>query len=231
MCHISVPPMMCRVSLFCFRSALVAVTMAVMAGGSVAEENGVRVANPRDYAIPAQPLATALKAYIKTSGVQVLYETLLTEGRRSRDVVGRFTPKRALEILLSGTGLAAQRADVDAFVIMPSPSGRVGPTASTARPDPRFMAALQTAVVEALCRAPLTRPGGYKIAVELWIGPSGAIQRSALIGSTGDAERDKMLLAVLQDAPVRMPPPAGFQQPFIFTIGQRAPQETGDCSG
>lgn len=211
-------------------SAVLAVMMALIAGGSAAEQNAVPVANLRDYAIPAQALDAALNAYIKTSGAQVFYETLLTMGRRSSDLAGRFTPETALPILLSGTGLVAYRTDVDAFVITPSSSHQAGPAASTTRPDGRFMAALQSGVLEALCRTPVTRPGGYKIAIELWIAPSGAVQRSALIGSTGDTQRDQMLLGALRGASISMAPPAGFPQPFILAVGRRMPQETGDCS-
>jgi hypothetical protein len=206
---------------------------ALSLAGSVAraEEASPRPARPAVYEIPAQKLDDALRAYIATSGMQLLYETTLTEGRRSTELKGSFAPDAALQALLAETGLAARRTDVDAFVITPAPVGAAGPSASTAPIDSRFMTALQAGVLDALCRDPLTRPGGYKVGIELWIAPSGAVQQSALIGSTGDAERDAAISNTLRRASVRIAPPAGTQQPFILIIGPRGPQETGDCTG
>jgi hypothetical protein len=212
----------------CCCTAVLASAVALVAAAAKAQDSTPSIAVPRDYDIPAQPLDVALNAYIQASGAQVLYETALTKGRQSTDVKGRLTSEAALEALLSGTGLVAQRIDVDAFVITQSPTHQ-GPAATESRPDGRFMTALQTGVLEALCRTALTRPGGYKVAIELWIAPTGFVQRSALIGSSGDMQRDRMLLSALRNVSIRMPPPAGFPQPFILAIGPR--RETGDCPG
>lgn len=185
---------------------------------------------PRVYDIAAQPLDSALDLYIRTSGTQVFYETTLTAGLAARPVNGRFPSDVALAQLLAGTGLVARRAASDAFVIMHaprSPAALVGPAAAPGLP---FMTALQRGVVDALCRNERTRPGSYKVAVEIWIAPSGAIQRTSLVGSTGDADKDRALTVALNGVPIGMAPPADSLQPFILSIGARSPQQTGDCA-
>jgi hypothetical protein len=180
------------------------------------------------YDIPAQPLAAALTQYILVSGAQVLYETSISAGRRSTQVKGHFTLEVALATLLGGTGLVAVRTDVDAFIIAPSPASG---EASAARPDIGFLSALQNGVLDALCRDPRTRPGGYKVAIELWIASTGVIQHSALIGSTGDPARDDLLTATLRGAHISVSPPPNVAQPYVLAIARRPPRQTGDCSG
>ncbi|MEW6642877.1 MAG: TonB-dependent outer membrane receptor [Pseudomonadota bacterium] len=181
------------------------------------------------YDIPAQDLDGALNAYIGASGMQVLYETRLTAGRRSTTVKGRLAPDVALRTLLVGSGLVARRIEVETFSITEAPRAEgAGQAAPVARDRP-FVGALQARVIESLCRDARTRPGDYRIALELWIGATGAVERSGLIGSTGSAERDDALLQVLQGVVVRPPPPADLQQPVIMTIARRPPGGGGDC--
>jgi len=213
------------------RAVMVAGILALAASGLNAEGASTSSVTPRDYNISAQPLDAALNAYIRVSGAQVLYETALTTGKRSMDVKGTFTQNVALSTLLSGTGLVAHYTDIDAFVITLAPAGFASPSASTMRPDARFLSALQTGVLEALCRTSQTRPGEYRVAIELWIAPAGTVQRSALVGSSGDTGRDTALLSALRGVSIRMAPPTGVPQPFILTIGPRSPRETGDCAG
>lgn len=181
------------------------------------------------YDIPAQALDSALDAYIKVSGAQLLYETDLTTGRRSAEVRGQFAPAQALQALLMGTGLVARRTDVDAVSIVPASmqSDKVPVTAFAQ--GSRFVDTLQANVVAALCGHTQTRPGGYKIAFELWIGQTGDIQSSALIGSSGDPSRDAAIVKALQDIKVDAPLPIGMPQPIIMSIRQRASNDNRDC--
>lgn len=213
-----------------FLAIMIVATAISGASGLCAEGSSTSPGAPVTYEIAAQDLGAAIKAYVRASGAQVFFETALTAGRRSMEVKGRFTASEALRLLLTGTGLTASRTDIDAFIIAPIPEQDAVSSMSTARPDSRFMKALQTGVLDALCRQAQTRPGGYKAVIELWIAPPGIVQRSALIGSTGDTERDRALLRNLQGAPISATPPPGMRQPFVMTIGQRAPRETGDCA-
>ncbi len=180
------------------------------------------------YEIPAQPLDAALDRYIVASGTQVLFETSIAAGRRSTEVKGQFSPEVALETLLAGTGVVALRTGADSFVIAATSDGS---DAQSKRPDIGFLGALQHGVLDVLCRDARTRPGGYRAGIELWVTPTGIIEHSALIDSTGDAQRDTLLTAALQGARIGMKPPPDVPQPFLLAIAQRSPRQTGDCSG
>jgi len=64
-----------------------------------------------EYHIAAQRLADALHDYSLVSGRDVIAASSLVEGRRSTGVHGRLAPDAALDRLLSGTGLVAERID------------------------------------------------------------------------------------------------------------------------
>lgn len=182
----------------------------------------------RIYDVPVQDLNSAIDDYVRISGAQVLYETFIATGRKSTGLKGRFTAEAALATLLGGTGLVALRTDVNAFVIARASPGGAS-HASAPQPGMDFLGALQRGVLDALCRNPRTRPGSYSVAIELWVAPDGRVQRTALIGSTGSLARDETLATVLGKVVIAMPPPPKVPQPFILTIAQRSPRETGDC--
>ncbi|MDB5091833.1 MAG: TonB-dependent receptor, partial [Mucilaginibacter sp.] len=58
--------------------------------------------------IPAEDLKTALEAYIKQSGVQLIYNVDDVTGVTSREVRGA-APDAALTQMLAGTGISANR--------------------------------------------------------------------------------------------------------------------------
>jgi hypothetical protein len=180
------------------------------------------------YDIPAQALDSALAAYIRISGAQVFYETDLTAGLQSTPVKGQFPPDLALRALLEGTRLIGRRTDIDAFIITPASREDPGASVTAFAWGSPFVSALQTGVLSALCRNSKTRPGNYKIAFELWIAPTGAVQRSALVGSTSDVARDAALVSTLQGITLGLAPPIGMPQPVIMAI---APRDSGDCAG
>ena len=209
----------------CLRALIFCLAFAILSPFAVADERSM------EFDIPAQALDQALNAFRSAAGVHIFYETALTDGRRSRGVKGSLTPGRALQTLLGETGLMARRTDVDAFAILP---GRAEPDraqAPASHPDGGFVSALQNGVLDLLCRNSQTRPGRYKAALEFWIAPTGVIQHSALMASTGDVVLDTALLRALQGGSINAAPPANMAQPFILTVAPRAPSETGDCAG
>ena len=180
------------------------------------------------FDIPAQNLAEALKAYAAAAGVQVLYESALTVGRRSAAVKGTLTPDAALQALLAGSGLVSRRTDVDAFTIALAPEEAVAVTALAAVPNPHFLGALQADILGALCRNAETRPGSYRTAIQLWLTPAGTIQRATLLSSTGDEHRDAAFVDVLREVRVKAVPPADvIGQPITMVI---LPRQYG-CAG
>lgn len=57
------------------------------------------------FNIPAQPLASALTAFGRQSGVQVLVDSASVAGKTSAPVTGAMAPAQALQQLLGGTGV------------------------------------------------------------------------------------------------------------------------------
>jgi iron complex outermembrane receptor protein len=69
------------------------------------------------FDIPAQPLAQALTAFGRQSGVQVAFDPTLAAGKTSAAVSGSLTPDQALRQLLGGTGLAHQFTSARAVTV------------------------------------------------------------------------------------------------------------------
>jgi hypothetical protein len=192
------------------------------------------------FDIPAQSLATALDAFCRAAGVQVLYDSQLASGRRSNRVAGSFTPEVALQALLQGTDLTVHYTPSDDIVlglassdpvsgdVLPPTSGAVllldpihvdGVTELGTRPDFRSYGRIVMANVrEALYTATGTRSGSYDIAVDLWVGPTGSVLRSRIARSTGDEERDAEIARVLRGLTISKAPPAGMPQPVSVAI-------------
>lgn len=200
-------------------------------------------AEPRmPFDIPSQGLESALQAHGAASGAQILYETSLTSGRRSATVKGVFTAEEALQLLLRETGLVPRRISRDAFTVAPAPAGgsagpkpppaaqEAGPPSTEAAQLDRFLGLAQARILEALCGSAEVRPGDYRLPLQLWFDAAGAVERVALLGSTGSARRD----ALLRDALVRIhlgePLSAEVHQPVMVVILPRRPEETGDCA-
>ncbi|WP_152535346.1 STN domain-containing protein [Bradyrhizobium sp. Ai1a-2] len=195
--------------------------------GSPTLESALGDGAERSYAIPTQPLKSALMHYARVSGAQVLYETALVAGRQSTVLEGRMSQAAALERLLSGTGLAALRTEPDTFVIMLDlrrAAERPAPV-----PDRRLLGALQHGVLDVLCQTSATRPGRYTVSLKLWVGANGAVTRSALIGTSGDTARDALLIDRLRGAFIGLAPPPDMPQPLVFTLKQQAAGTASAC--
>ncbi|HSX54991.1 MAG TPA: TonB-dependent receptor [Sphingomonas sp.] len=87
-----------------------------------------------DFDIPAQDLGGALRAFARTSGVQVIFDGSTMRGKRSATYRQRAAPEAALQTLLRGTGMRFRR-DGGIYVIVPA--GNVAqPAASASSPPP-----------------------------------------------------------------------------------------------
>ncbi len=74
-------------------------------------------AGTRAFDIPAQPLATAVNAFGRQSGLQVTADTNVTTGVQTQAVVGAYPPAEALSRLLAGTGVT-WRMEGDTIVVL-----------------------------------------------------------------------------------------------------------------
>ncbi|GAJ30476.1 TonB-dependent siderophore receptor [Acidomonas methanolica] len=89
--------------------AFALLTGSCLAGPGVRAAEGPIAPSPpaaiRHFSIPAQPLQSALQAYLRQTGVQVAYPTAEARAVSSATVTGDFTPQEGLSRLLNGTGL------------------------------------------------------------------------------------------------------------------------------
>jgi outer membrane receptor protein involved in Fe transport len=81
------------------------------------------------FSIDAQSLDTALLAYARQSGVQVIAASAILHGRRAPAVRARMAPLEALEALLAGTGLSFEEGAPGTVTIVP-------PSRAPARAEP-----------------------------------------------------------------------------------------------
>ena len=186
-----------------------------------------RTRAPIDFDIAAQPLVSALDAYSAATGLQVVYDATLAEGRRAQAVRGSMAADVALQLLLEDTGLVAVYAATNAFTIVPAPAPR---QAASMRGFMPYLAAVQGRVEEAFCRSSLTAPGGYRIKFRCWIGHGGEVLQPQLLGSTDDRARDQAIAALLRSVVIGRPPPPDMPQPVMMAVSPRPPSETGDCA-
>lgn len=201
-----------------------AATLAVFCAAAPATAQPERGGAPVTFDVPEQPLDQALERYGDVSGREVLYGTGLTAGRRSSAVRGTMPPDEALRKLLEGTGLAARFLPDGSFVLEVSKAARPAPDTGVRT---RYYARIQAGVREALC-ASGARPGSYRVAALLWIGPSGAVVRHARLSSTGTPDLDRGIDRTLGRLAVGAPPP-GFAQPVLVMVMPEAPDVTMGC--
>jgi iron complex outermembrane receptor protein len=99
------------------------VLMSVLpTSGHTAEPSGMPSAPLRNYDIAPGPLGTAINRFVVESGVLVSTTGVLTDGKQSNGVKGRYSAHEALTRLLAGTGLEPV-ADGNAMVIRAGAAG------------------------------------------------------------------------------------------------------------
>lgn len=92
--------------------------------GTVAAEQTALREEPVEFNIPPQPLSQALRAFRDQSGIRFIHRAELIQSEQSEGVIGRYSSKDALSLMLKGTGLAYYTAD-DGTVVLEraAPSG------------------------------------------------------------------------------------------------------------
>ncbi len=184
---------------------------------------------PIAFAIAAQPLAQALAEYSLASGLTVLVDTVLTEGRQAPAVVGNYRPDEALRKLLAGSALAIRYASAQSFTLVAetAPAGNRHTPQGRRLRDTQYAAVLQDAVKRALCAAAATRPGNYRALMQLWFDKAWHVSRVSWVARTGSSALDGQLEAALRGVAVG-PMPTGMAQPVTVLL---EPASAGDCAG
>jgi hypothetical protein len=194
------------------------------------------------FNIPAQPLDSALQAYSKLSGVDVLYESRIASQLYSSPVEGMLTRQAALEAMLAGTDVTVQYTRSDAITLSLASYQVDIPPASpladadlmldtlrvsaVAPPDKSkmrdFSQSAQADIEAALRKDTRTNSGNYRASVKLWVDPTRVIRRAELAQSTGDATRDASIADTLRGLMLRKEPPENAPQPVRIVIVVRS---------
>lgn len=186
---------------------------------AVARETTAVRGEAKAFNIPAQPLAQALPAFAKTTGLQMMYDATLVPGRRSSPVSGAMSPRSALALLLKDTGLSARFTSAGAVVIYASAMSGVtlNPLTAVAAPvvgrdaiDPVFLAYAQVVrrrIADELRGETELTDKGYRIGLRLWMDDGGRPMRVEILSGSGDAERDRRFLDLAKATTFPVPPP------------------------
>ena len=153
------------------------------------------------FDIAAQNLGDALDLYSRRTGIAVLMDQRYAQ-RQSAAVRGRYATGAALQALLEGTGLLSRLSDAQAVIVYaPAAASALAaadqpPAAVVAAADIpgaaqgggdhlAYVSRLQHVLLGLLCRAAQTRPGGYRLALQLYLNRAGVVDRVHLLDSTG----------------------------------------------
>ncbi len=204
-----------------FVRAIVFVLWSIVATGAQAADTRFH------FDIPAQPLETALAAYMTVTGVETIYDSELMAARRSTAVKGILAPDVALRVLLEGTGLSEISAG-NAFAVVDAPRGQQYGGARLSEFGP-YYSHLQAGFARIFCRHAETVPGNFRAIVRFSIGSSGELRNLRLLNSTGDLRRDAIITDELRGMVFDMPP-SHMPQPVTMMVAPRAAARTGDCA-
>jgi hypothetical protein len=192
------------------------------------------------FDIPPQPLLAALRSYSEITGQAVLVDDTLAAGKSSPGVHGHYDKTEALRQLLAGTGLVASYSSDQAFTLKRAEPGKAAGKAESERPESLGVGGIETVIEHyagkiqkpieaALCQFDETRPGTYRLALQLWIGASGQVEQTKLLGSAGNPQRDGQVRRALNEL-VLDPPPPGMPQPITLLLLPRHKAEVSACA-
>ncbi len=198
---------------------------------------------PQYFQIPSQPLASALEAYARDCGIEVLYESSIVGALQSSSVDGTYTPDLALQMLLNGTDLKVHYARQNAITLssprddvslppasplksadlsLDTLSVKSGPEQGDVEHLREFSEAIQSDLAKALRDNARTRSGSYRANVNLWVDATRKIRSATLLQSTGDVTRDASIPLVLEGVTLSRALPANTPQPVKVVITVRS---------
>lgn len=188
------------------------------------------------FGISAQPLGQALDAYEHIARQDVLIDGNLLAGRTSAPVEGEYSRSDALRRLLSGTGLEAHFTGANAAVVVLSSSPEGSSGLSSQAPSEAgapvgmfasdidgvgghvaYAELVQSRLTDALCQSAETRPGAYRMVVQLNIDASGAVIDSKVAGPS-DPQRKAAVARIASSLVLGEGPPAGLGQPITILL-------------
>jgi hypothetical protein len=198
---------------------------------------------PIHFELLAQPLDKALQAYGRSTRLLIMADSGLLSERTSAPVIGDYSRQEGLRLMLAGTGLEAQFTDARSVIILPgsaapAPSRDEAPPSSVAvsaadidglGDDASYVTLIQARLTEALCQSARTRPGDYRLVVQLRIDSSGSVAASKILDSTGDPARDTAIAQVVRTLVLDDGPPATLAQPVTILLRPQDGRVANGC--
>jgi iron complex outermembrane receptor protein len=92
------------------RAALLASTAVLVFNPATPAAAQAAASAERSISVPAGPLTPALNSLAAQTGLQILYDAAVAEGKRTAGVSGNITSQQALNAVLAGTGVDARFA-------------------------------------------------------------------------------------------------------------------------
>lgn len=197
------------------------------------------------FDIAAQNLGDALDQYSRRTGIAVLMDQRHAQ-RQSAAVRGAYGAGAALRALLEGTGLQSRLSDAQAVIVY-APVGVVATAADLPQPavvaaadipgatqgggdHAAYVSRLQHVLLGLLCRAAQTRPGGYRLALQLYLNRAGVVDRVHLLDSTGLRARDTAIARLVLGMRVGAGPSPSMPQPVSILLLPQGPGSEVDCA-
>jgi len=192
------------------------------------------------FDIAAQNLGDALDLYSRRTGIAVLMDQRYTQ-RQSAAVRGPYAAGAALQALLEGTGLQSRLSDAQAVIVYAPAAAELPQAAVVAAADipgamqggsdhAAYVSRLQHVLLGLLCRAAQTRPGGYRLALQLYLNRAGVVDRVHLLDSTGLRARDTAIARLVLGMRVGAGPSPSMPQPVSILLLPQGPGSEVDCA-
>lgn len=221
----------------CFWITIWASLIVIPISGFAASEvvaSGTSISASGQFAfdIPAQPLVSALESYSSMTGVETLYDSAVAHGRLSTAVQGKFTAIDALRMMLVGTSLSARSIAQDAVTLelQQAPARVAMDQAPDKNEHQLYFGLIQAGLERAFCKNSQLRPGGYRAVLKFTIATNGQIRQPSLVGTTGNEDRDRMILRTLENVSLGGSPPADLQQPIMMIILPQSSETVLSCT-
>jgi TonB C terminal len=183
------------------------------------------------FDIEEQLLEPAIEKYATVTGVSVLYNSKLTDGITSHGVKGLYTARQALRLMLEGTGLTERRTSPVSMVLMRDPTAASKDTDELSADDRAYYGRVQDGVRARFCSEKSIARGDRRIAMRLWIGAPGNVEKADLLDSTGDAALDRTIVENLRHISIGVPPPPGMTQPMTMLVLPDSKEQPWGCPG
>lgn len=219
------------------------IVVCVLCLNRVAAQEGMPPGPPGGYMqfdIPALPLQIALERFMSFTSYSGLYDSALTAGLHSPEIRGAMHPEAALRRMLSLSGLQVRYASPDTFSLVAASAESAGQTTGSAfaqgsestEPERKYFAVVQSEVRAFFCRLPVTSSSSYRIALSLWIEPSGRVTKVHLLGTSGSPSRDASIRAGLHGMHLPSQPGHGeIRQPLTMIVLPALANAQGECIG